>query len=382
MLSSAVRWLAAVVLVVHGLIHLLGAVKGLGWGDVEQLKEPISTPLGVAWLVAAVAVTAAGVLLAVGRPTWWWALAGGAAVLSQALVVTAWGDAKAGTVANVVLVVAAVLGFASQGPGSLHAQWRAEAREALAAVPSGAPLLTRADLAGVPPQVASYVERSGAVGRPRVHGFLPDIHGRIRSGPDDPWMDFRGHQVNTYGERPRRLFAIDATMKGIPATVVHDYGDGHATMRGKALGLVPVVGASGAVMVHGETVTVLNDLVFFAPGALPFAPVEWQVLDERRVRATMRAYGEEVSATLVFDAAGDLVDFVSDDRSRAGDHGSFEPMRWSTPIDHYREVRGHHVATSGEGVWHAPAPDGTYSYIEFAIDDLRYDVTPELVPTR
>jgi hypothetical protein len=59
-----VRWIVVAVIVGHGLIHLLGAAKGLGWADTSHLTRPISTAAGVAWLAAAVLVTGTGLLLA------------------------------------------------------------------------------------------------------------------------------------------------------------------------------------------------------------------------------------------------------------------------------------------------------------------------------
>ena len=41
-MRTVIRWVVAFVLMVHGLIHLLGAAKGFGWADVSQPKEPIS----------------------------------------------------------------------------------------------------------------------------------------------------------------------------------------------------------------------------------------------------------------------------------------------------------------------------------------------------
>lgn len=63
-MSTAVRRIAVVVLVTHGVIHLLGAAKGLGWAEVTRLQEPISTAVGVAWLTAATLILVAAVLLA------------------------------------------------------------------------------------------------------------------------------------------------------------------------------------------------------------------------------------------------------------------------------------------------------------------------------
>lgn len=115
---------------------------------------------------------------------------------------------------------------------------------------------------------------------PLVTSFHARFHGRIRSAPDKAWMEFTGEQVNTFGANPRRLFLMDATMHGLPVTVLHAYDHGKATMRGKLLSLVTVVSASGPVMDRADTVTLFNDLVVFAPAAIADAPIRWTTVDD------------------------------------------------------------------------------------------------------
>ena len=74
------------------------------------------------WLLAATLVLTAAVCIAVKAPIWWWIVAVCAAAVSQVAIGTSWSDAKAGTIVNVVLVLAAVYGFVSVGPTSFHAQ--------------------------------------------------------------------------------------------------------------------------------------------------------------------------------------------------------------------------------------------------------------------
>ena len=120
-MRTALRLLLVAIILVHGLIHLMGAAKGFGWADVTALKQPISRSMGALWLVAALLILAAGGLLAV-QAQWWWAVAVVAAVVSQAVIVTSWNDAKAGTLANMILFAAAVYGFVSERTGLLAGQ--------------------------------------------------------------------------------------------------------------------------------------------------------------------------------------------------------------------------------------------------------------------
>ena len=375
-MTTLVRWVVVALLVCHGLIHLLGVVKGFGWADISQLKEPISPGGGVVWLLAAVLVLGSAGFIALGAPTWWWAVAVLGAVVSQVAVTASWSDAKAGTIANLALVLAAVYGFASLGPSSFHAQWHERAAAALASAPSTArALLTEQDLAGLPEPLAAYVRRSGAVGKPRVVSFSARFHGRIRSGPTAAWMPFTGEQLNTFGPQPRRVFIMDATRSGLPVTVLHSYKDTTATMRAKVLSLFTVVDASGPEMDRGETVTVFNDLVVLAPGAIASAPAQWTLVDAHRVRGIFTVGAQTVSAVLTFDANHDLVDFVSDDRMRASADGkTFEHQPWSTPLADHRDAEGRRIVAFGEGKWQAPPPEGLFTYIEFHIDALAFNV--------
>lgn len=373
-MRSVARWAAAVVVILHGLIHLLGAAKGLGWADVSALTEPISPLMGGAWLAAGVLVVLAGVLIPF-RVGWWWPVGLLAAVASQLVILTAWGDAKMGTVVNVLLLVMAAIGFAAHGPSSYRAEYRRRALSVLATEPPSG-VVTEADLAHLPDLVAAYVRRSGAVGQAPVNNFRAELHGRIRAGKDKPWMTYTGAQVNTYGPDPARLFFIDATMLGLPVDVLHVYSGATATMRVKPCSLLALVHAAGPEMDHSETVTVFNDLCLLAPAALVSAPIVWQPSQGREVRGTFTNGTQSVTADLVFDAEGNLVDFVSDDRSRASADGrNFTRQRWSTPAPELRIVDGRRLCTRGEAWWHDPDPVGKYPYIEMSVDAISYNTS-------
>jgi hypothetical protein len=366
------RWIVAVVVVLHGLIHLLGAAKGLGWVEVTQLGNPISTAMGVAWLGAAVLVVVSGVLL-LFRVRWWWGAGVVAVAASQAVILTSWGDASAGTVANVVLLAAVIYGCASQGPASYRAEYRRRVDAALSE-PHHDSVVTESDLVRLPEPVARYVRRSGAVGKPRVTSFQARIHGRIRAAATTAWMSYTGEQVNTFGAEPSRLFFMDAAMFGVPMDILHTFVGPSATMRVKACSLIPVVSATGPDMDRAETVTLFNDLCLLAPAALIDAPVTWQRVDDHHVRGTFSKGPHTVTAELAFSDDDDLVDFISDDRLRSSSDGkAFTSQRWSTPVRESRTIDSRRVATRGEGRWHPPEPEGEFVYLEFNLDDITYN---------
>ena len=372
-MSTVTRWILSVMVAVHGLIHLMGVAKGFGWARISQLTLPIGTAAALGWLTAAVLTLAAAGMLA-ARARGWWLVVTVAAVVSQAVILTSWTDAKAGTAVNVVMLLAAGYGYAAYGPRSFDAEYHRRMRAALADRQPAPGVVTEADLACLPAPVAGWVRRSGTVGQPRVATFRATIHGRIRSGPGKPWMSFVGEQVNAFGPHPVRLFHIRASMAGLPVDVLHVYDDGVATMRAKVCSLLPILNAAGSNMDRAETVTLFNDLCVLAPAALVDAPVTWEVLDRHHVRGTS-TYGQHtVSAVLVLDDNHDLVDFISDDRLRAAPDGRhFMRQRWSTPVLAHRGFGPWRVGAQGEGRWHAPEPEGEFTYVDFHLDAIAYN---------
>ena len=89
----------AALLVLHGLIHLIGAAKAFGWAELPELTQPISPGLGVWWLTAAALFPAAAVLL-FASPRWWWAAGACAVAVSMYVIIHSWPDAKAGAVVD------------------------------------------------------------------------------------------------------------------------------------------------------------------------------------------------------------------------------------------------------------------------------------------
>jgi hypothetical protein len=364
------RFVFAIVLVAHGLIHALGAAKAFKVAALPQLTQPISPAMGLLWIVAAVVLLGTAVAL-LGGTRWWWALAAIAIVLSQWAITASWTDAKFGSVLNLVALVGVVFGFLGQGPWSLRAQYDGDVEAGLARTAAATPV-TEADLAHLPASVHRYLRASGVVGQPRIQNMRVRMHGRIRGGPDAPWMPFTAEQHNFY-DRPSRFFYMNASRSFVPIQVFHRYSGTEATMRVKAAALVSVADASGSEMTRAETVTMFNDMALLAPATLIDPSIAWEPLDAQTARATFTNAGHTIRGDLVFNDAGELTNFWSDDRRQASSDGkALRVLRWSTPFGDHRAFGPIRLGTHGEALWHEPA--GAYAYIEIVIDDVRYNV--------
>lgn len=367
------RWAFVVVVTLHALIHVMGFAKGVGLAKLPQLAQPISLPLGVAWLVAAVLLLATvGALLAASR--WWWAVGAAGLVVSQLVIVASWSDAKWGTLANAIVLVGVVHGFLTLGPTSFRAAFERDARAGRAQLPAAAAaVITEADLAPLPPPVQRYLRATAFVGQPRVTSYRLRFRGRIRYGPGDAWMPFEADQ-QSFTDPPARLFLMRATMRGLPVQAFHRFVGGAATMQVKLAGALPIVDARGPVMDRSETVTLFNDMCILAPGSLLSPAITWEPIDERTARARFTLGAHTVTAVLMFDADGLLANFVSDDRSRASRDGkTATQLRFSTPVRGYRTYGPVRLAAFGEARWHAPPPEGEFTYGELELLEIAYD---------
>lgn len=360
------RWIFVGLLTVHGLIHIIGFANAFGLGEFPQLAQPISKTVGVGWLLAGILTLAAAAALW-AAPRVWWVAAFGAVVVSQGVIFTSWSDAKAGTVANAMLLAAAVYGFAAQGPLSFRAAYRRAVTDRLTSPPSPE-LVAEADLKALPDPVQRYLRFAGSVGQPRVHHVMARWRGRIRAAPGDPWMPFTAQQYNFPAE-PARFFLMDARKRGLPVDVFHAFRSGGAGMTVRLLSLVPLVESTGPEFDRAETVTLLNDLALLAPAALIDPAIRWEPVDSSTARVRYTVGPNTIAAVLRFGNGGELVDFVSDDRSMTSPDGSrLTQVRWSTPVAAYRSFAGRRAATLGEGRWHLPS--GEFVYIELELVDL------------
>jgi hypothetical protein len=268
---------------------------------------------------------------------------------------------------------AALLAARILGPWGPRARFRRDAASALASLAPRGPAapIAEADLAPLPPPVQRYLRRAGVVGRPPVRALTARFGGRLRGQASDPWMTVEAEQVETF-DPPARLFYLRAWRAGVPVVAYHRFVGPSATFQVRLLGAFTLVDASGPEMDRSETVTLLNDMCLLAPATLLSPALRWEPVDERRARVAFQNGGQAVRAELRFDEAGDLVDFASDDRSRASPDGrTFERLRWTTPAEGHRSYGPWRLPAIAEARWHPP--EGAYAYARFELLELDTD---------
>lgn len=359
------RIFITVVILVHGLIHFLGFLKSVKPQSVKELSQNISKQRGILWLFSAILLTVTAVTYFM-MLDWWWILALPAVIISQILIISAWKDARFGTIANIIILTAAIIGYISK---SFEDEFRSDVKEALSVAKNyESDIITERDLQHLPAVVQKYLKYSGVLGKERLQNVRIEFEGELRSRKME-WFPFRSKQYNTF-DPPTRSFFMYGDMMGTSVPGYHSYKDGKASMLVKLFGLIPVADNKGELMNIAETVTVFNDMCLMAPASLVDKRVTWGSSDSTYADAIFTNNDISISARLLFNEIGQLTDFISDDRF---DISGDTPMkfRFSTPVKDYKKIGGSNVMSYGEAVWHYP--NGEFVYGKFRLKNIDYN---------
>lgn len=351
-------------IIIHGLIHLLGFAKAFHLVNITQLTREIPKLQGIIWLVTTLVFLLVAVLLILEKE-YWWMVALAAVIVSQILIITVWQDAKFGTIANVIILMVALL---NGGNFLFEREYKLDVNQHLeSTLIHENDLLTRDDLEPLPEPVKRYLMYAGVLNKPKVKNMRIVFEGEMRDKGKD-WFPFTSHQYNFF-DRPARLFFMKAKMFGITVPGYHRYTAGEAGMDIRLFGMIPVVRHSGAVMNQAETVTFFNDMCMFAPAALIDKRIKWESIDNYSVLAHFTNENITISATLFFNDIGQLIEFRSDDRTDVSD---MKQYTFSTPVKDYRQTKGLMLPHYGEAIW--LYPEEAFVYGKLSMKDIGYNL--------
>jgi hypothetical protein len=101
------KFLFSFLLLSHGLIHFMGFAKAFGYAELPKLTKEISKPAGSMWLATALLFLFASILFLFKKDSWA-VISLGAVVASEILIISAWRDARFGTIANAIVLAVAM----------------------------------------------------------------------------------------------------------------------------------------------------------------------------------------------------------------------------------------------------------------------------------
>ena len=237
--------------------------------------------------------------------------------------------------------------------------------------PTPEELLTESDIKHLPLPVRKYLIYTNAVGKSKIQNMRIEFDAKMIRKQGAAPMLAKSVQYNFFGSFSR-LFLMKANMMLVPFHALHIYANRQATFLVRVANLFNVVDIKGEELTTAETVTLLNDMCLMAPGNLQDKRLSWKEIDPLSCQVTLDNGPYKVSAVLYFNEKGELINFVSDDRSALPDDGTLRKARWSTPVRDYRDFDGRKIPTYGEAIWNYPEGDFTYGI--FNVKGVSYNV--------
>jgi hypothetical protein len=300
------------------------------------------------------------------RYEYWWLLMLASILISQLLIVWYWPDAKAGTVANVLFLAVAAIGYGQwqmqqQGSKSVNNYVLKQPLEKLAPV-------QESDIAHLPPPVQQWLRHSGVIGRPPVQTVRLRQKGALRTSPKGKWMQADAVQYFNASD-PAFVWQVDARMNAAMWFWGKDqYAQGRGNMLIKAYALVPLVNASGEKIDEGSMLRFLGELCWFPSAALsPY--IHWQGIDAAHARATMRYRQMEASIDFEFQD-GRLVSATA--MRYMGNEKDAARQPWYIPCREWKNLGGYIIPTRGDVIWKLSS--GDFNYYQWEITEIEYDV--------
>lgn len=352
---------------IHGLIHLLGFFKAFGLSEISPISQPISKTYGVIWLLTSLLFVSTSILILI-RNEYWWLSGFLALIISQILIIIFWSDAKFGTLANVIILVAIIIGYSRFNFRNTINSERKTLFENLNRQPPK--IIDEEVLIGLPIIIQKWLANSGILGKQTISNVYLAQELKLKMKPEQSdWYSGRAEQYFTI-EPPAFNWSVQMEISPALNVAGRDrFEDGKGEMIIKLLSLIPVAKAKNDQKVNQATLQrYMAEIVWFPSAALS-QYITWEPIDDFSARATMEYKGTKGSGDFHFDSDGNFKKFVA---MRYKDANAIKPVEWSVIATKTEEQNGIKIPVECEASWELE--NGKWTWLTLKITDLRYNL--------
>lgn len=360
------RFFFALLLLIHGLIHLIGLIKSINPEAIPQLNRNISKTEGIIWLLTSLLLLLSFFLMIL-RKELWPAVAITGVIISQFLISLNWEDAKFGTLANLLIMAVALT---SLGNHRFERMVQKETASVLAEKKEGNRLY---ELTSLPPIVQKWLDTTGATDRGGIYNVQLEQTGNMRTNPKGKWMPFSAVQVFNVREPAFVWKTKVAAFPGVYLAgrdkLLHARGE----MLIKLFSLYPIVNEKGNSKINtGSLLRYLGEICWFPTAALrPY--LQWETISPTSAKAILTQQGFEVEGIFSFSPQGELLSFEAARFYGAGEKA--QKQKWLIEIEDHQNFDGITVPSKCKVTW--KLPQGDFHWLSLEITSLRYNSTIE-----
>lgn len=352
---------------IHGIIHLFGFFKAFGISEFNAISQPIPKAFGIIWFLTFL-LFAITVILIVVHSNYWWITGFLAVIISQVLIFNYWSDAKFVAIANVIILLATIIGYSSFNFKDKIKKERIAQFENSQL--KNQEIVTKKSLLDLPPIIQKWLSNSGIIGKKLISNVYLTQELQLKLKPEQTtWNNGTAEQYFTI-QPPAFNWNINTEMNSILSVVGRDkFEGGKGEMVIKLLSLIPVAKAKNDEKVNQATLQrYLAEIVWF-PSASLSEYIKWETIDDYSARATMKYKGTKGSGEFHFDKDGNFKKFVA---MRYQDSNAIKPTEWTVIATRTEERNGIKIPIECEASWELE--NGKWTWLKLRITDIQYNV--------
>jgi hypothetical protein len=286
-----------------------------------------------------------------------------AIVVSQALIIIYWSDARYGTIANIIILLVVMVHAARSGFNHAVDREVSHISEVAGQNKRSAGQLSRDSL---PPIITKWLAAAGSAARIPTRVTIAQS-GAMRSKPSADWMNFNAAQYFTI-DPPAFVWKAEIMASMITIAGRDKFESGKGNMLIKPLYIYPLANSSGPEIDQGTMIRYMAELIWF-PEAARMDYFKWEPIDSNRASLSMTL--NEISATgiFTFDENGLVKSFSS---QRYGNFdGQFKKESWEVKVIEHHKVSGHLIGTKCEVIW--KLKEGDFTWLKLEVKDISYE---------
>jgi hypothetical protein len=358
--------LLIVVLLIHGVLHLMGFLKSFGFRDIPELTQPISKLSGLLWLVAFLLFLVSAIFLYTHQPLWPFFTIS-AILLSQVLIIMVWKDAKFGTLLNTLLILVAV-------PALGHYYFNRMVADEMMMLSDTSVVreinyLEKDSIVNLPPIVQKWLQNSGVVGKPMISLIHLYQRGELKTSTSGDWMPFTAEQWFS-ATSPSFVWKTQVSLMGPVSFSGRDkLVEGHGSMLIKLGSVIPVVNAKDNPKLDQATLLRFMAEICWFPTAATEPYFKWEPAGDLAAKATIETKDLEVSGIFTFNENGELLSFEAERYMGTGDEARLE--KWLVENKAYKRFHGIKIPSKSEVSW--KLEEGDHTWLRLEITDIRYN---------
>ena len=360
------KYVFLIILLAHGLIHLLGFAKAFYSTEIVKQLSGVSKPIGALWLVAFILFIITSSQFFNNKKWFYFAFA--AIFISQILIVLAWKDAKFGTIANLLILVVSIVAMGNYNFSKMVENETLALQQSIDT--AAKTIITQNDINRLPVSVQKWLTKSGVVGKEKVRYVHLKQVGKMKTMRNAKWMLFTAEQ---YFNTRNPAFIWETKVDIMPFISLNGrdkLSNGEGEMLIKLLGLIPVVNESENEKINSGTMLRFLAETCWFPQSVLNDYIEWEAINETSAKATLTINGKSVSGVFTFTLDGDFKSFEANRYYGGKKESKLE--KWFIEATDYKSFNGIRIPNKCKVTW--KLADGDFEWLNLEITALEHNI--------